>query len=291
MMFENVYTTKMSVSRKTLQARFQKIRSKTPKFSRLTALALSVALAVTCLTATYVLAAVNAVDKTVYVYAENTLLELKNEPFFYGGTVYLPLRECFEKIGFFDDGNRIDWDNGKITIYLHNQNEYYEMQMGDNRLILDTLTHEVNSRAELEEPCAPVLMNDVTYIPYEFAVLILNQSNSLNNTQYALHFVYADINSKEPYLENAEGITYTDICGLQYRTYSGHFPWRLDAREVIKTFGLSVENGEISNFSENGAECKAVYTANGSVYDVELFKPIRKDAFGIWVVKTFEERK
>lgn len=41
MMFENVYTTKMSASKKTLQARFQKIRSKKPRLSRLAALALS----------------------------------------------------------------------------------------------------------------------------------------------------------------------------------------------------------------------------------------------------------
>lgn len=58
-MLENLYTTKMSANKKTLQNRFTKIRSKNGRLSKIMALVMSVAIAVTFACATVVMAAVN----------------------------------------------------------------------------------------------------------------------------------------------------------------------------------------------------------------------------------------
>ena len=59
-MLENLYTTKMSANKKTLQNRFAKIRSKGGRISKIMALAMTCAVAVTMLGATIVMAAVGS---------------------------------------------------------------------------------------------------------------------------------------------------------------------------------------------------------------------------------------
>ena len=61
-MLENLYTTKMSANKKTLQNRFTKIRSKNGRLSKIMALVMSIAIAVTMLCATVVMAAVGSDD-------------------------------------------------------------------------------------------------------------------------------------------------------------------------------------------------------------------------------------
>lgn len=59
-MLENLYTTKMSANKKILQNRFTKIRSKSGRISKIMALVMSCAVAVTMLGATIVMAAVGS---------------------------------------------------------------------------------------------------------------------------------------------------------------------------------------------------------------------------------------
>ena len=59
-MLENLYTTKMSANKKTLQNRFTKIRSKSGRISKIMAAVMSCAVAVTMLGATIVMAAVGS---------------------------------------------------------------------------------------------------------------------------------------------------------------------------------------------------------------------------------------
>ena len=59
-MFENLYTTKMSANKKTLQNRFTKIRSKSGRISKIMAAVMSCAVAITMLGATIVMAAVGS---------------------------------------------------------------------------------------------------------------------------------------------------------------------------------------------------------------------------------------
>ncbi len=104
-MLENLYTTKMSANKKALQSRFSKIRSKSGRLSRLMAVIMSVAIAVTMLGATVVMAAVRD-DGLEY--------RSKNEIFFLAGlktNISVPL------------DNMPQWlkdisSNGKIGVFL-----------------------------------------------------------------------------------------------------------------------------------------------------------------------------
>ena len=291
-MLENLYTTKMSTNKKSLQNRFAKIRSKSGRLSKIFAAVMSCAVAVAMLGATIVMAAFDSVDKKVHFFFNDKSIEFSHEPFFYKNTVYLPLRELFQRLGIFNDKeNKITWDNGKIFIYLKGHSDYYEINIGDNKIIYDTYSHAVNSYAVLEEANSPVLMNDTAYIPFEYINYILNRFDNYYNVYYS----FADINSRDAYLENAEELTYTDICSLQYRVDNGHFPWRLDPQSVIKAvLGNKLNdadgNGEIINLAGDGTKCAADYILNGTTYTAELFKPVQKDEYGIWVLKSFEKR-
>ena len=59
-MLENLYTTKMSANKKTLQNRFTKIRRKSGRISKIMAAVMSCAVAITMLGATIVMAAVGS---------------------------------------------------------------------------------------------------------------------------------------------------------------------------------------------------------------------------------------
>ena len=59
-MLENLYTTKMSANKKTLQNRFTKIRRKSGQISKIMAAVMSCAVAITMLGATIVMAAVGS---------------------------------------------------------------------------------------------------------------------------------------------------------------------------------------------------------------------------------------
>ena len=58
-MLENLYTTKMSADKKTLQNRFAKIRSKSGRISKIAAAVMSCAVAVTMLGGAVVMAAMD----------------------------------------------------------------------------------------------------------------------------------------------------------------------------------------------------------------------------------------
>ena len=138
-MLENLYTTKMSTNKKSLQNRFTKIRSKSGRLSKIFAAVMSCAVAVAMLGATIVMAAFDSVDKKVHFFFNDKSIEFSHEPFFYKNTVYLPLRELFQRLGIFNDKeNKITWDNGKIFIYLKGHSDYYEINIGDNKIIYDT---------------------------------------------------------------------------------------------------------------------------------------------------------
>lgn len=287
-MLENLYTTKMSTNKKTLQKRFTKIRSKSGRISRIMAAVMSAVIALTMFGATIVMAAIDAVDKKITVYCADKKLEFVNKPFFFQNTAYVPLREIFQKLGINCDEDTMAWDNGKIIINLKGYIDCYEINIGDNKIIYNNKNHEINSHAVREESFAPILMNDTAYIPFEYIDCILNRDDN----HYDVYYTFADINSKRAYLNNAENFTYPDICRLQYVIDNGHFPWRLDAQQVIKIFlkyTFNDENGEIINFTDNGAEYTAECVVKGEPYTIRLFKPINKTKTGIWIVKSFEK--
>ncbi len=281
-MLENVYTTKMSMNKKSLQTRFSKIRSKSGRISKLMALVMSVVIAVAILCATIVMAAFDSFERyDIQVYYNNEIAELKNKPLFYENSVYVPLREMMNNIGLEND--KVVWNYGKITVYINN--DYYKMGIGDNSITFGVIGANAQETQIALEYNSPMLMNGVTYIPFEYLDYLLNR----NERVYNLSYTFGDIDSNMPYLDNAEKMRYYDICYLQYNVDNGHFPWRLDVQQVIKAFfaNRGMENGEITALAGDGVKCSATYAIDDTSYIVELFKPVQTDEHGIWVVKEY----
>ncbi len=96
--------------------------------------------------------------------------------------------------------------------------------------------------------------------------------------------------SKSNDISNAENMSYAQMDDLQESVNNGHFPWRLDYKQVIMNFlsgkGEKVENGELVDFAGDGEKCSGSYKIGNNVYTFELFKPVDKSDKGIWVVKS-----
>ena len=96
--------------------------------------------------------------------------------------------------------------------------------------------------------------------------------------------------SKSNVISNAENLSYNQIEELQESVNSGHFPWRLDYKQVIVNFlsdkGEKAGNGELVAFAGDGEKCSGNYKIGNSIYTLELFKPIDKGETGIWIVKS-----
>ncbi len=225
-----------------------------------------------------------AEDYEIKIYNNDVKLEFENKPFFYENSVYVPLRELADKLGA---GNEILWNDGKITIYLDGHWDYYEINIGKNEIHYDSVNSEINAMATRNMVNPPLLVNSSTYIPFEYIEAIFNRFDHY----YDVSYIFGNIDSRSPYMDNAEDMTYSDICELQYSVDNGHFPWRLDAIEVIKTFASRMgECGEVTNFAGDGIKCAATCTADGILYTFELFKPIQRNEYGIWIVRTIEKK-
>ncbi len=92
---------------------------------------------------------------------------------------------------------------------------------------------------------------------------------------------------------NAENMAYEDIEKLQDSVNNGHFPWRLDCKQVMAEFisskGENIENGEFVSFFEDDKNCCGDFKVGENIYKIELFKPIDKSKNGVWIVKTCEK--
>ncbi len=281
-------TTGMTGNKKILKRRFTMIKNKKPAKRLVSVLSALIALILlgTTVFASGVVSGLITEDYTIRITISGEEISFKNKPLFYDNTVYIPLRETAEKIGIpNDDNNRIIWDNGKITIYVENDIDYYELNIGSNKIEVDSVSPEVFGMAEKEERNAPVLMNGTTYVPFEYINFIYNRMEYIYDIQYT----FGKITSHSPYLNNAEGKTYADICDVQYMVDNGHFPWQLDPQQVIKAYvqGMNIGDGEITSLAGDGVSVSAMYsTKNGTSYIIELFKPVQKDEHGIWVVKS-----
>ncbi len=122
-MLENLYTTKMSADKKILQNRFSKIRSGNGKVSRLMAIVMSCAIAVTMLGATIVMAAVGNEEKNFFVNGKGYAIEpvlIENKLATHTDNFYLPLRKTFETLGY-----KVNYDVDKTK--YENKFDKYEI--------------------------------------------------------------------------------------------------------------------------------------------------------------------
>ena len=101
------------------------------------------------------------------------------------------------------------------------------------------------------------------------------------------------INKVEEYvIPNAENLSYAQIKDLQRQVTNGHLPWRMDYKQVVKSFlygkGIDAENGEVRVLAGGSDMISLTYCVGAKQYDIELFKPIDKTDSGIWIVRDFK---
>ena len=166
-MLENLYTTKMSANKKTLQNRFTNIRRKSGRISKIMAGVMSCAIAVTMLGATIVMAAVTATyenqnEQIKYeIYNGSNMISLTNTPIIYGDSYYLPLRETLNAFGI----NDIQWDGGKITISMpHSQKEGFYADKCEIAIGSDYITYSDGPASNRTMSAVPILQDGITYV-------------------------------------------------------------------------------------------------------------------------------
>ena len=87
-------------------------------------------------------------------------------------------------------------------------------------------------------------------------------------------------------IPNAENMTYVEVKALQYQVNNGHFPWRLDPKQVIMSF-LSAQGEEVSNIRIPKITSDTLTYVYDNV-EIELYKPIDKSENGIWIVRSYK---
>lgn len=117
-MLENLYTTKMSSSKKALQRRFTKIRSASGRLAKMMSFFMAFVLLAALGTATIVMAATGNEEKNFIIngkeYAITPIL-IENTMATHTDSYYVPLRDTFEALGY---KVYYDVDKSKYTDYM-----------------------------------------------------------------------------------------------------------------------------------------------------------------------------
>ena len=208
-------TTGMTGDKKTLKMRFTMIkkRKRIKKSTRIVSTVLAVALLLTTLFASGVLATtVFEEESNITFICNGKAIEFDNKPFYENNTVYLPLREVLNKVGIMNHKNSsLEWNDSRIIIKLayddaienydkqvqerkiavygsenKTLNYCYAIEIGKAEYIINpedalpfTTTNSVykhyfNTKIDLEN--APVLKGSTTYVPYEYLDLFLGKN-------------------------------------------------------------------------------------------------------------------
>ncbi len=184
-------TTGMAGSKKVIRRRLEMMKNKKriSKIMSVLSAVIAVVLLSTTVFASGVLAALAADDYTVEILNNGEKIELVNKPFIENDEVYVPIRETFEKVGAMEDETAyIDYDDGKVTVYFGDNydgsDDRYELEIGAAQVIYNPSSELPNSRATREMNNAPILRNDITYIPYSYALCMLDIKYFIDYTIY-----------------------------------------------------------------------------------------------------------
>lgn len=213
-MFKSIYTTRMSGNSKVLEKRFEKINAKPVKCKRLISLICAIILAVVCTFSTLVMAEFDkGEDYTLYITNNGEAIKLENKPFIENGEVYVPLEEFLAKIGLMESQDaEITMNDGIILIKLYEKNlsedissDYisyvYKVEIGKSELVINPeelvpgYTPEYASKVAEPMSNAPVLKNNVIYVPFSYAVRIVERADGLQSQpdRYKLEVVYSGV--------------------------------------------------------------------------------------------------
>ena len=255
-MLENIYTTKMSANKKTMENRFSKIRSSNTRIHKVMATLMTVVVIITMLCANVVMAMVDEKTSEQYIIEvkkAETILDYYNKPFVENNTVHFPLRETFEKFGIMENKDSyINWDNGKIEIciawsdnsdyakeahsQLNNGNgvdvitllHYYRIEIGKNVLTYNATKNlagqDISSPKSMNS--APLLRNGITYVPFEYL-----KGFNVSRSFMELNFTIKDINGNDLY-----SIPYVPMKPVTFDTNENSSFDASDATSVLHTF-------------------------------------------------------
>lgn len=183
-------TTGMTSSKNVLKRRFIMIKKKT-KISRavqIISTVLAAAIMLTTVLASGALAAeIFNEQYTIEIVGNGERLEFINQPYFENNTVYLPLRETLENLGFMDNaGSKIEWDNEEILVYIESASAnalgYYGITVGEAWLDIYTYSNtDYISRGMFN---SPVIKDGTTYVPFEYINYMID--NSFDAEEYGL---------------------------------------------------------------------------------------------------------
>lgn len=185
-MFDNLYSTRMSASKKALQGRFTKIRQQRGRKSQLLAVVISLCLLLSAAFATVVIASVetDTNGNSITFIANGEKIRFENQPFIAYNTVYLPLRELFNKVGVMKQPNaELTWDDGKVFMTLPHRDGsliYYGVEIGASHLGIShgrplTTENVIKIAAGMDAP--PLLIGSSTYLPYEYFEYMLDRGS------------------------------------------------------------------------------------------------------------------
>lgn len=285
-----------------------KKKNTTGKFVSALSVVLALAMLSTTVFASGVLSWLTEDPYTVEITNNGEVIELVNKPFIENGEVYVPLREALERFGLMDDDRcYMIWDNGRVEFCISSHKpsspqtlgygdtkfiSVWAVEIGRNELIYNAFDRESPESTE-GFINAPVLRENVTYIPYScFEFILYAAGLSDRNIDYSIY----DINGKEisfgGFYDNAENLSKDDLENLQNEADNGHYPWRLDPQHVILEFmsKQGLPGGEIQNFA-GGTTVSASYIHNNVIYDLELYRPVDQNEHGILVVKSCTKRQ
>ena len=136
-------TTGMTGNKKTLKRRFTMIKNRKTigKITQILSTILAVViLATTVFTSGVLATVVFEDDSNIHFICNGKVINFTKKPFYENNTVYLPLRELFEKIGVMDnENNKIEWDNGTVYVTIPNGVvKYYGIKIGGTTMAIST---------------------------------------------------------------------------------------------------------------------------------------------------------
>ena len=296
-MLEKMFTTKMSMDKKKLQNRFSKIRSKNGKTSKFIALAVFAVIIVSIICVSIWVAVSRQDDMILY---ENEAMNFKLEiPLSWQGKYIVDESAVDDNYIAFKHKGIAEKHDGMGTLFSviklpDSEIDEYMNMVGNMTVVWRNQDYGylIGRPTDVQVPIFAGNDEEDIKLAEEYQKLYKDVSH--------IETTFSLINDVDtPNIVNAENLSYAQIRDLQRQVDNGHFPWRLDYEQVIKSFlsgkGIDVEGGEITELAGGGSAggISLTYTVGEKeytqIYSIELFKPIDKTESGIWLVRTFND--
>ena len=269
-------TTAMTGNKETIKRRFMMIKNarKVGKKIRILSAVLAVVLLCGALLASGVLATaiLNEHEDITFV-CNGEKIRFVNAPFYENNTVYLPLRELFEKVGVFDDAeNSLLWDNFKIYITLNGEKKtHYAIEIGSNGLGIshnEPFSEDKAINMFLVTTEAPVLLKGTTtYVPYDFIDYMLNRG-MVNLAKDGPYDIACVVNGENPIAYITPALQWPIDGEVVSRDYDGDAHKGIDIVGVEGTLIHSAVRGTVTEVGFNNEMGNFISIASSSGIEV-----------------------